>query len=74
MIISAIGIRKPRVERYCERCGKLIVGTTIRLYGCAMEGDPKYTVYLHSGCAVSQISNEKIKRALLSLAPTMEVA
>jgi hypothetical protein len=66
MIISANIIRKPRKKRRCEFCHKEIIGTTLRLYGCACQGDPKYVVYLHPDCTESD--NRQIMYAKLSLA------
>lgn len=52
--MSVISERKhrARAERFCDECRKPIRrGETYwRLYGFAMEGDPKYNISLHVGC------------------------
>lgn len=55
MIISA-KIIKPRKERLCDSCYKVILrGTpTLLLYGMAEVGDPPYAVYLHPECDQSK--------------------
>jgi hypothetical protein len=54
MIISAKIIYKPRKHRQCPQCFRAIEGPTLRLYGCAHEGDPKYCIYLHPACDLSR--------------------
>jgi len=51
MIVAASLIRRPRTKRWCDTCGKpLGNGATVRLYGCAHIGDPKYTLFVHPAC------------------------
>ena len=49
-VISATLIRHPRKDRSCDTCG-IPLGLTVRLYGCANHGDPKYALYICRGCA-----------------------
>lgn len=54
-VISAKVI-KPRKQRRCDNCSKVIMPgqPTLRLYGMAMEGDRPWAVYLHPGCELSK--------------------
>jgi hypothetical protein len=62
MIISAKIVYAPRKPRQCPECFKAIEGPTLRLYGCAYRGDPKYCIYLHPTCDKSH--DPKIVKAL----------
>lgn len=54
MIISAIVIRKPRMNRRCEFCSEFIgPQPTLRLYGAVETGDKPYRLYFHVSCAQS---------------------
>ena len=61
-IVSANLIQNPRKERVCNSfsCGKPILPgePTVRLYGCAWEGDPLYNLYLHLECARKSVDPE----------------
>lgn len=69
MIISATVIKKPRRLRQCEECGKVINGTTLRLFGAAFYGDSPYAVFMHPSCCVW--THPKIIAAIESISPTV---
>ena len=50
MLIAFKLIQKPRVRRWCARCGEPIEGETVRCYGAAELGDKPYAIYVHRGC------------------------
>ena len=54
MPLISVKIIRPRKERTCGSCHKpLEKGVEcFRMYGNAMEGDPKYTIYVHPSCVV----------------------
>lgn len=49
MLIAAIIIRKPRVQRRCDGCHEMIEGLTLRLYGSG-DREPPTVLYLHPQC------------------------
>lgn len=67
MIISAKLIKKSRVLRRCEECGKKMEpgSSVLRLYGAGMEGDPPYVIYVHpEACRYGNRTDPKIVAAL----------
>jgi len=60
MIISA-KIVKPRKERKCETCGKVIAGKALRLYGACDSREKPYAIWLHPGC--TECRDPKIAKA-----------
>jgi hypothetical protein len=61
--ISAKIIKHPRKQRDCDICLKPIIGETARLYGCGMEGDPLYVMYLHPACVTGISALRKLQAA-----------
>jgi hypothetical protein len=61
--ISAKIIKHPRKQRDCDTCLKPIIGETARLYGCGMEGDPLYVMYLHPACVTGISALRKLQAA-----------
>lgn len=68
MIISIKRIKKPRKQRICESCKKIMYSQQMRMYGAGDRYDPPYVIYTHSekdcmggGC---KSDREKIEKAL----------
>lgn len=67
MILSARLIRKPRVQRYCDDCGKPIYSNAIRLYGAPYAGDRPYHLFAHVDC-IKDDTNPKVVAAIAKVA------
>jgi hypothetical protein len=62
-VISARMIRYPRKRRNCDQCGAdMRMLPCVRLYGCAFEGDPLYTLYICRRCA-GESGDAKVRKA-----------
>ena len=61
--IAASIVKKPRRMRYCENCSREMApgNPTVKLYGCAYQGDPPYRVFICPECAEK---SPDVKKAL----------
>lgn len=61
-IYSATLVKKPRIWRWCATCdGSIMPGEeTVKMFGCAEQGDPPYLLYIHRDCAYRS-SEDKVR-------------
>lgn len=60
-ILSARLITKPRRQRICDWCGRLIQPPVLRLYGMAEIGEKPGTMHLHRECTADPEVERKLK-------------